>query len=159
MPLTPCKTWSIYNSAVFYYSRFTGELAGTTLNRAQPSVTVSSTHTLTLGRGWSADLSASYQSPEVYGFITSRANGDVTIGTQKSLLKGQSTLKFNVTDLFYTNRNIATSTYDNYVDNFTQSRDSRVATLSFSYRLGSSQVAASRRADGAEEEKRRAGGQ
>ena len=159
VPLTPCKTWSIYNSAVFYYSRFTGELAGTTLNRAQPSVTVSSTHTLTLGRGWSADLSASYQSPEVYGFITSRANGDVTIGTQKSLLKGQSTLKFNVTDLFYTNRNIATSTYDNYVDNFTQSRDSRVATLSFSYRLGSSQVAASRRADGAEEEKRRAGGQ
>ena len=159
VPLTPCKTWSIYNSAVFYYSRFTGELAGTTLNRAQPSVTVSSTHTLTLGQGWSADLSASYQSPEVYGFITSRANGDVTIGTQKSLLKGQGTLKFNVTDLFHTNRNIATSTYDNYVDNFTQSRDSRVATLSFSYRLGSSQVAASRRADGAEEEKRRAGGQ
>ena len=159
VPLTPCNTWSIYNSAVFYYSRFTGELAGTTLNRAMPSVNLSSTHTLTLGRGWSADLSATYQSPEVYGFITSRANGDVTIGAQKSLLKGQGTLKFNVTDLVYTNRNIATSTYDNYVDSFTQSRDSRVATLSFGYRLGSGQVAARRRADGAEEEKRRAGGQ
>lgn len=159
VPLMPCKAWSIYNSAVFYYSRFTGELAGTTLNRAKPSVNLSSTHTLTLGQGWSADLSATYQSPEVYGFITSRANGDVTIGAQKSLLKGQGTLKFNVTDLLYTNRNIATSTYDNYVDNFTQSRDSWVATLSFSYRLGSNQVAASRRADGAEEEKRRAGGQ
>lgn len=159
VPLTPTKNWSIYNSAVFYYSRFTGELAGTVLDRAQPSVNLSSTHTLVLGRGWSADLSASYQSPEVYGFITSRANGDVTLGTQKSLLKGQGTLKFNVTDLLYTNRNIATSSYDNYVDSFTQSRDARVATLSFSYRLGSSQVAASRRADGAEEEKRRAGGQ
>ena len=64
-----------------------------------------------------------------------------------------------MTDVLYTNRNIATSTYDNYVDQFTQSRDSRVATLSFSYRLGGSQVAASRRADGAEEEKRRVGGQ
>ena len=53
----------------------------------------------------------------------------------------------------------ASSTYNNYVDNFTQRRDSRVATLSFSYRLGSSQLASSRRADGAEEEKRRAGGQ
>ena len=159
VPLTPCKAWSIYNSAVFYYSRYTGELAGTTLNRAKPSINVSSTHTLTLGQGWSADLSATYQSPEVYGFITSRANGDLTIGVQKSLLKGQGILKFNVTDVWYTNRNIATSTYDNYVENFTQSRDSRVATFSFSYRLGSSQVAASRRADGAEEEKRRAGGQ
>ncbi|WP_245849771.1 TonB-dependent receptor [Hymenobacter crusticola] len=159
VPLTPCKAWSIYNSAVFYYSRITGDLAGTRLNRAMPSVNVSSTHTLTLGRGWSADLSATYQSPEIYGFITSRANGDVTIGAQKSLLKGQGTLKVNVTDVLYTNRNIATSTYDNYVDHFTQSRDSRVATLSFSYRLGSNQVAANRRTDGAEEEKRRAGGQ
>ena len=159
VPLTPCKAWSVYNSAVFYYSRITGDLAGTRLNRAMPSVNVSSTHTLTLGQGWSADLSATYQSPEIYGFITSRANGDVTIGASKRLLKGQGTLKLNVTDVLYTNRNIATSTYDNYVDKFTQSRDSRVATLSFSYRLGSNQAAASRRADGAEEEKRRAGGQ
>ena len=127
------------------------------------------------------------------------------------MLKGQGTLKLNVTDVLYTNRNIATSTYDNYVDRavsesvyrvvvlslngrscapfkrnnisndetqyftslpysasiyglgnrskFTQSRDSRVASLSFSYRLGSNQAAASRRADGAEEEKRRVGGQ
>jgi ferric enterobactin receptor len=159
VPITPTKNWSVYNNAVFYYTRFTGELASTTLNRAQASVNLSSTHTLTLGRGWSADLSATYQSPEVYGFITSRANGDLTIGAQKTLLKGQGTLKFNVTDVFYTNRQLATSTYDNYVDRFTQSRDSRVVTLSFSYRLGSSQVAARHRADSAEEEKRRVGGQ
>jgi ferric enterobactin receptor len=92
----------------------------------------------------------------VYGFITSRVNGDLTIGPQKSLFKGQGTLKFNVTDIVYTNRNIATSTYDNYVDSFTQSRDSRVATLALSYRFGSNQAAASRLADSAEEEKRRA---
>ncbi|RYY10029.1 MAG: TonB-dependent receptor, partial [Cytophagaceae bacterium] len=157
VPLSPTKSWSVYNSAVFYYSRFTGELAGTTLNRAQPSLNLSSTHTLALGHGWSADLSATYQSPEVYGFITSRAKGDLTIGGQKSLFKGQGTLKLNVTDVLYTNRNIATSTYDNYVDSFTQSRDSRVATLAFSYRFGSSQAAAGRRADSAEEEKRRVG--
>jgi len=159
VPLTPTKSWSIYNSAVCYYARYTGELAGTALNRARASVNLSSTHTLALGRGWSADLSASYQSPEVYGFITSRANGDLTIGAQKSLFNGQGTLKLNVTDVLYTNRQLATSTYDNYVDNFTQRRDSRVATLSFSYRLGSSQLAPSRRAEGAEEEKRRVGGQ
>lgn len=159
VPVTLTKNWSVYNNAVLYYTRFTGELAGTALNRAKASVNLSSTHTVTLGRGWSADLSATYQSPEVYGFITSRANGDLTIGAQKSLLKGQGTLKFNVTDVLYTNRQLATSTYDNYVDHFTQSRDSRVATLSFSYRFGSNQVAGSHRADGAEEEKRRVGGQ
>jgi ferric enterobactin receptor len=159
VPVTLTKNWSVYNNAVFYYTRFTGELAGTTLNRAQASVNLSSTHTFTLGRGWSADLSANYQSPEVYGFITSRANGDLTIGAQKNLLNGQGTLKFNVTDVLYTNCNLATSTYDNYVDHFTQGRDSRVATLSFSYRLGRKQFAASHRADSAAEEKRRVGGQ
>jgi ferric enterobactin receptor len=158
-PVEPCKGWSVYNNAVLYYSRFTGELAGTALDRGQPAFTLSSTHTVTLGHGWTADLSASYQSPEVYGFITSRANGDLTAGAQKSLWKGKGTLKLNVTDLLYTNRDIATSTYDNYVENFTQRRDSRAATLSFSYRFGSDQLpAARRRADGAEEEKRRAGG-
>jgi ferric enterobactin receptor len=99
VPLTPTKIWSVYNIVVFYYSRFTGELAGTTLNRANPSVNLSSTHTLALGHGWSADLSANYQSPEVYGFITSRVNGDLTVSAQKILFKGQGTLKFNVTDI------------------------------------------------------------
>ena len=60
VPLTLGRAWSVYNSAVFCYSRFTGELAGTTLNRTQPSVNLSSMHTLALGRGWSADLSATY---------------------------------------------------------------------------------------------------
>jgi ferric enterobactin receptor len=158
VPLTPVKTWSIYNNIVVYYSRYTGDLAGTALDRAKPSVNISSTHTIALGHGWSADLSAIYQSPEIYGFITSRSNGDLTIGAQKSLLKGQGLLKFNVTDIVYTNRNIATSIYNNYIDDFTQSRDSRVATLSFSYRFGSNQVTSNRRTDSAEEEKRRVGG-
>ncbi|WP_254846435.1 TonB-dependent receptor domain-containing protein [Hymenobacter sp. CRA2] len=156
-PIEPCKGWSIYNNVVFYYSRFTGELAGTALDRAKPSVNLSSTHTVALGEGWSFDLSATYQSPEVYGFITSRANGDVTAGLQKSLWKGLGTLKLNVTDIFYTNRNIATSTYDNYVENFTQRRDSRVGTVSFSYRFGGSQTSSRSRTDTAEEEKRRVG--
>lgn len=155
-PIEPCKGWSIYNNAVFYYSRFTGELAGTVLNRAKPSFVLNSIHTVSLGKGWSADLSATYEGPEVYGFISRRASGDLTVGAQKSLWKGQGTLKLNVTDVLYTTRDIATSSYNNYVENFSQYRDSRVATLSLSYRFGGNQTSPSRRADSAEEEKRRA---
>jgi hypothetical protein len=78
---------------------------------------------------------------------------------QKAVWDRKGTVKLNLTDVLYTSVVRATSTYDNYVERFYQRQDSRVATLSFSYRFGNDKVAPSRkRQSGAEEEKRRAGG-
>ncbi|MBC6699503.1 TonB-dependent receptor domain-containing protein [Hymenobacter puniceus] len=159
VPVELAKWWTLTNNAVLYYNHFTGALAGTNLNTGKVAYTLTSNSSFVVGRGWSADLNARYQSAEVYGFFTVRPQGQLTAGVQKALWDRKGTLKLNVTDIFYTSVVRATSTYQNYVEQFYQRGDSRVATLSFSYKLGNDKVSPTRRrASGAEDEKRRAGG-
>jgi ferric enterobactin receptor len=158
-PLELRKGWNLYNNVVVYYAQFAGSLAGTSLNKGRPAFTLSSNSTTVLPKGWTLDLNASYQSREQYGFIDASPSGQLTLGAQKSLWDRKGTFKLNVTDVLYTNISRGTSAYDNYVERFRQHGDSRVATLTFTYRFGNDKLApARRRADGAEDEKRRAGG-
>ncbi|MEZ0609451.1 TonB-dependent receptor domain-containing protein [Fibrella sp. WM1] len=157
-PVQPTKWWQIYNNVVVYHARFIGNLAGTSLDKGQPAFNVSSNHSFTFGKGWSGELNGTFQSGEQYGFLRVRPNGQVTVGLQKSFLERKGTLRLNATDIFFNQTVRATSTYDNYVEQFYQRRDSRAVTLSFSYRFGNDKVAPTRRrTGGAEDEKRRAG--
>jgi outer membrane receptor protein involved in Fe transport len=157
-PVQPAKWWQIYNNAVFYYSHFVGNLAGTALNKGRPAFNLSSNHTFTFGNGWSAELNGSLQSGEQYGFLRVQPNGQVTFGVQKSLWERKANLRLNMADIFFTRTVHAVSAYDNYIERFYQRQDSRVVTLSFSYRFGNDKVAPTRRrTGGAEDEKRRAG--
>ncbi|MBC6606979.1 TonB-dependent receptor [Hymenobacter sp. BT188] len=158
-PLEVKKWWQIYNNAVFYYSRFIGDLAGTSLDKGRPAFNITSNSTFTFDKGWGAELNTRFQSGEQYGFLRVKPNGQVSLGVQKSVWDRKGNIKLNVTDLFYTNRVRAVSAYDNYVERFYQRQDSRVATLSFTYRFGNDKLAPTRRRQGgAEDEKRRAGG-
>jgi outer membrane receptor protein involved in Fe transport len=157
-PVKPAKWWQIYNNAVFYYNHFVGSLAGTALNKGRLAFNLSSNHTITFGKGWSAEVTGNFQSGEQYGFIRVQPNGQVTAGVQKSMWERKGTLRLNVADIFFTRKVRAVSAYDNYVERFYQRQDSRVATFSFSYRFGNDKVAPTRRrTGGAEDEKRRAG--
>ncbi|WP_426061549.1 outer membrane beta-barrel protein [Hymenobacter sp. B1770] len=156
-PADITKWWKIFNNAVLYYNRFTGELAGTNLNRGGVTLNLSSNHTFAFGKGWGAELNGNYESRQVYGFLVQRPNGEVSAGFQKSLWERKGNLKLNVSDIFFTQTARAISSYDNYVERFYQRRDSRAVTLAFSYRFGNDKLAPTRRrSSGAEEEKRRA---
>jgi hypothetical protein len=156
--LEPFKWWSTNNNAEVYYSRFIGELAGTFLDRGQPAFNFTSNSTFTLGHGWGADLTGTYQSRLLYGFFDLRPQGQVTAGISKSVWDKKGNFKLNVADIFYTQKTRATSTYDNYQERFYQRFDSRVATLAFTYRFGNQKLTPTRRrSTGAEDEKRRAG--
>ncbi|MBJ6109752.1 TonB-dependent receptor [Hymenobacter sp. BT523] len=157
-PVDITKWWKTYNNAVLYYNRFNGAVAGTNLDRGGVSLTLTSNHTFTFGKGWGAELNGSYQSREVDGFFVSRPNGEVSAGVQKSLWERKATLKLAVNDMFFSRVGRVTSTYDNYVERFVMRRDSRFVNLTFGYRFGNDKVAPTkRRTGGAEDEKRRAG--
>ncbi|TXK20966.1 outer membrane beta-barrel protein, partial [Pontibacter qinzhouensis] len=96
---------------------------------------------------------------EVYGFMEIEPIWFMAVGVQKQLWDKKASLKLNVNDIFYTNKTRGATALTGYTEKFYQVRDSQVATLSFTYKFGKSQVAPSRRrASGAEEEKSRAGG-
>ena len=80
-------------------------------------------------------------------------------GLLKSFWNKQGSLRLSATDIFFTNPARFTSTFINFRETFYKREDLRVVTATLTYRFGNGKVAAARkRAAGAEDELRRAGG-
>jgi len=94
-----------------------------------------------------------------YGYMVTRPQWGVAIGAQKTVIKGKGTIRFNMSDIFWTNLPKATVTYEGrYVEHWHAYRETRVANLSFTYRFGNNKVQQARkRTTASEEERQRAG--
>ncbi len=158
-PVRITKWWNMINNGNLFYNHFNGSLAGTTLDNGKPAFNLSTNNSFTFNKGWGAELNANYNSGGQYGFMVSKSQWGLSTGAQKTVLKNKGTVRLNVTDIFWTNRPRATITYPGvYIEKWHAYRESRVATLSFTYRFGSNKVqAARRRATASEEERQRAG--
>jgi iron complex outermembrane receptor protein len=156
-PVRINKVWNMINNSNLYYGHYNGKLGQTTLNNGKPSFDLNTSNTFTLKKGWSTELNGTFSSGGQYGFMVSRPQWGVAAGVQKSLWKNKGTLRFNVTDIFWTNLPKATITYTNYIERWHAQRETRVANISFTYRFGKNTVAAARRrTTGSEEERQRA---
>ncbi|HVF97404.1 MAG TPA: outer membrane beta-barrel family protein, partial [Flavisolibacter sp.] len=157
-PVRISKWWNMVNNGNVYYNHFNGNLGGTSLNNGAPAADVRTNNSFTFKKGWGAELNASFNSGGRYGYMVSKPQWGLSTGVQKIVLDGKGTVRFNVSDIFWTNRPRATITYENkYIENWHAYRESRVANLSFTYRFGSSKVQAARkRATASEEERQRA---
>ncbi len=157
-PIRITKWWNMINNANVYYQNFNGQLGMTQLNKGKPAADVRTNNTFTFKKGWTAELNGSVSSGGQYGFMVTDPQWALSAGVQKTVLKTKGTLRFNVSDIFWTNLPKAVITYDNYIEKWHAVRETRVANLTFSYRFGNSKVqAARRRTTGSEEERQRAG--
>lgn len=78
-------------------------------------------------------------------------------GVQKQLFDRRTTVRLNVSDIFWTSPPSAVVEFRDYVEHFDVKRETRELNLAFTWRFGSNEVAPSRRrTGGAEEERRRA---
>lgn len=157
--LHPAKWWNMINNANIYYNHFNGNLGGTMLNNGSPAADVRTNNTFSFKKVWTAELNASFNSGGRDGYMVIRPQWGLSTGIQRLILKNKGTLRFNITDIFWTNLPKATITYpDTYIEKWHAYRETRVANLSFSYRFGNNKVAAARRrTTGSEEERQRAG--
>jgi iron complex outermembrane receptor protein len=153
-PVRVNKWWNMMNNANVFYNHFNGSLGGTKLDNGKAVVSLSSNHTFTFGKGWTSELFGNYNSGGQYGFMVLRPQWGVGAGVQKSLWKGKGQVRFNITDIFWTNLPRATITYNSYIEIWRAYRETRVANLSFTYRFGSNKVAQARRRTTASEEER-----
>lgn len=158
VPLSITKWWNSTQNATAFYNHFTGNLSGTQLNQGNVAFQGNTNHQFTLGKGWTAETGFSFQSGNRSGYLTFKPQWALGFGIQKKCLQNKGTIRLNITDIFWTNLPRAQVAFDNYVEDWYAFRETRVATLAFSYRFGNLNVAqARRRATGSEEERRRVG--
>jgi iron complex outermembrane receptor protein len=157
-PVRVNKHWNMIHNANLYYNKFNGALGGTTLNTGKPAFDYRLNNTFTLDKGWVLELNGNLTTGGQYGFMVLDPQWAIAAGVQKSILKNKGTLRFNITDIFWTNLPKAVITYNNYIEKWHAYRETRVANLTFTYRFGKNTVqAARRRTTGSEEERQRAG--
>lgn len=157
-PVKIGKRWNMINNASMYYNHFNGNLGGTTLNNGKPAFDYRMNNTFTLGKGWVTELNGNLTTGGQYGFMVLDPQWGIAAGVQKSLWQNKATVRLNVTDIFWTNLPKAVITYSNYIEKWHATRETRVATLSFTYRFGKNTVQAARkRSTASEEERQRAG--
>ncbi len=156
VPTEVTKWWNMNNSLNFYYGSYSGTVANTTLkNQGNFTYNLNSVNNLKLGSGFTSEISATYRAREVYAFMDVDPIWFINCGFQKKFKN--SSLKLAINDIFYTNRTTAQTKYNNYIENFDVSRDTRTAVLTYTYNFGSGSPAARRRTGGADDLKQRAG--
>ncbi len=152
------RWWTNVTGYNAYYAFYEGFLANTDLRNGRPTFDLNTNNSFILPAGFSAELGFWYQARQLYGFMDVQPVWMLNAGIQRHFLDRQATLRLNVQDIFWTGYPKATSTYTGYQEDFVAIRDTRQATISFTYRFGNKSAAPLRqRSGGAEEEKRRAG--
>jgi outer membrane receptor protein involved in Fe transport len=124
------------------------------------SFLINVTNNFTFKKGWSAELSGFYRGKGVDGLSISDPMYFMSIGGQKTILKGKGTLRMNFRDPFHWQKFGGTTRYSNIDVQVANRWNNRSLSVSLSYRFGKTTVAqARRRSSGTNEEENRAGQQ
>ncbi|RYZ20869.1 MAG: TonB-dependent receptor [Chitinophagaceae bacterium] len=126
------------------------------------ALTAFSQNSLKFGKDktWTGELTAFYNAPTIYqGAFRAKSMGAVDLGLQKTILKGQGTLKASVSDVFQTLRFSGYTEFAGQRTDVAARWESRQFKLNATWRFGNKQVkAAKQRNVGAEEELKRTQG-
>jgi hypothetical protein len=150
------KWWTIQLYTAFMNNKFQSPIYTEILDESRWYWVVVPTNQFIINKKWSAELAGSYQTKVLSGQFLVIPIGSIRAGVSTKIMKDKGTLKLNVNDVFYTNqvggdiRNIknASASWFSYLD-------TRVVTLSFSYRFNKGQNLRVRQNGGSESEQKR----
>ncbi|RAJ32968.1 outer membrane beta-barrel protein [Pedobacter cryoconitis] len=144
-PVAITGWWNTNNDATLYYSRFSSpDLSGAPFKNGKLTFMMNTTQTFTLNPTMNAELSANYQSAQVFGTYIARPVYGVDLGISKSFADKKATIKLAASDLFNTRKIVVKSAIPLQDYNLSQKQESRIFRLTFSYNFGSSGVKAVR---------------
>lgn len=134
--MQPADWWRFSAQALYHYKKLKGYV-WKNFESDVHQFNFSMNNQFNIGKNYTAELS---------GFYTGRARNDlqeilypisqVVIAASRPVLKNKGTIKLSVRDLFHKNGMEGLSDFENSNEYFWLKRDSRVATLTFTYRFG-----------------------
>ncbi|HYC27713.1 MAG TPA: outer membrane beta-barrel family protein, partial [Chitinophagaceae bacterium] len=156
--LQPAKWWSLTAQATLNHK----EIEGVLWERYKASITqlnVSINNQFRFKKGWSAELSGFY--------LTRNQNdlqevldptGQISFGVSKQVLQNKGTIRFTFRDVFFTQTTAGWTHFESVLEYFKLWRDTRVATIGFTWRFGKAMKGTARRnSSAADEEMNRVG--
>lgn len=149
--LQPANWWSSNNFTNVFRNQYKGDQKGGDLNNAITSFTINTQNSFQFKNGYSAELSGFFNSKSVYGVFVSKAYYVISAGAQKQVLNKKGTIKLMVNDIFQARQRRQTARYENLDMTGHIRFDSRMATLSFSYRFGKDITPVRKRNSGSED--------
>ena len=120
----------------YNYSKFNGDIHGEYIEVEATNLMINLNNQFRFNKGWSAELSGWYRTKGVEGQIQIKPLGQLSAGVSKQVLKGKGSVKLHVRDMFYTQRPKGQINFKSTEASFQNSRDSRVANITFTYRFG-----------------------
>ncbi|MBL7719494.1 MAG: outer membrane beta-barrel protein [Flavipsychrobacter sp.] len=152
------KWWTNVSNINIFHAQYVGNIANTPLNNGSFALQLNTVNSFILGKDFTSELSFNYQGKQVYGYMDVNPVWMLNAGVQKNFFNRTLTVRLNVQDIFWRGYPSATSTYNNYKEDFIAERDTRQVSIAVTYRFGKKTVApVRRRSGGAEDEKGRVG--
>jgi hypothetical protein len=149
VPLPVTKWWTTTNNLNSYLALYSGNVANTTIKRQGSfAFNIQTSNQFTIGKTWTLEVNADYRSKELYAFDRINDSWSFGIGAQKKIMQNRGSIRLNITDVFFTNYTTAHVTFNNYTEYFDVRRETRVATLSLTYKFGKASVPSNRRRSG-----------
>lgn len=152
----PVKWWVLQLYTEVTMNDFRSKIYGQQLNNKGTYWYFGPTNQFTINQKWSAELSGTYTTKVVVGQFFTIPVWTMRMGLSKKILKEMGSLKFSLNDIFYTNQPggdilaVASSTAK-----WKSFLDTRVATISFSYRFNKGKSLNARNTGGTDAEKGR----
>ncbi|MHB1178992.1 MAG: outer membrane beta-barrel protein [Daejeonella sp.] len=155
-PFEITKWWSATATAQAYYQQFKSVLGNVPLNNSKPYFLLNLQQNFSFKNKLSAEITGNFESSSAYGIFVFKPYYVLDAGLSKTLFKGKSILRLSLSDILNTNGYRFYTLYNNLDYYSREKRETRVASISFTYKFGKNSVKpARRRASGLEDESRR----
>lgn len=133
-PVTTFWTTNLYSNV--NHNSYKGQLSGGMLNVESTIFFSNMSNQFKFKKGWSAELSGFYRSKGIEGQMVINRMWRMDAGLQKQILKTKGSLKLGIRDIFKSQNFSGGVNYQDIDVKIKNTRDSRVASLTFTYRFG-----------------------
>ena len=158
LDLPIAKWWNFNATSSVYKYHIDGSIEDSTV--AQNAITMNARINSTFRLKWGMQIQANYfyNAPSITPQGTREGFSFTTIGIRQDLLKKKASLTLQVRDLFGTMKFASTSESPNFYSYNRMQRESRVFTLTFTYRINNYKQQARRESEGVNESEFNGGG-
>lgn len=133
--VTPTSFWTMSSMFNLFNNQYKGDYQETTIDSKQVAFTLNLQNSFSLPKGIKAEVNAQYFSKSNIGLYKREGYFDLSIGASKAILKDKGSLKLALTDVLKTNHfTLVGTNFDSKIKQ-KYDLDSRIATLSFTYKF------------------------